>query len=67
MSHYNSWVTLVVVVCPWLLILYMCWDFLLDEEGVSESSSDDCELEGVGLLLLLVLCVVPVKLMVKVG
>ena len=33
-------------------------DSLLDVEGVSDSSSDDLELEGVGLLLLLVLGVV---------
>ena len=33
-------------------------DSLLDVEGVSDSSSDDCELEGVGLLLLLVQSVV---------
>ena len=29
-------------------------DSLLDVEGVSDSTSDDCELERVGLLLLLV-------------
>ena len=33
-------------------------DSLLDVEGVSDSSSDDLELESVGLLLLLVLGVV---------
>ena len=33
-------------------------DSLLEVEGVSDSSSDDLELEGVGLLLLLVLGVV---------
>ena len=33
-------------------------DSLLEVEGVSDSSSDDLELEGVGLLLLLVFSVV---------
>ena len=34
-------------------------DSLLEGEGVSDSSLDDCELEGIGLLLLLVQSVVP--------